>query len=1044
MLLCNRRVVNRCSCFPVRRGKNVLRFKVNAFSLAVATAFWLFLYTSPMYSDVSARISGTVTDPSGALVPQASVAAVNTQTGARQEIRSDAQGYYSFPSLPVGRYDLEVQANGFKDYKENGLVLDVNTALTINIPLQLGQANQQVTVDAAAVQVETTNTQMGEVINSSKMTTVPLNGRSYTDLLALQPGVTPVSSGQYNALSVSGDLNPGSLSVSGQRESSNGFMVNGGNVEEGGAMGTAIIPNLDSIAEFRILTNDFDAEYGNYAGGQINAITKSGTNDFHGDLFEFLRNTDLDARNFYSPTRSSFRQNQFGATFGGRVIRDKLFFFVDYQGTRQILGQDTGNILVPSLADRQGNVADFADQLTGSVNGAFWANQLSQKLGYPVSPGESYYTPGCSSNANCVFPHAVIPQSVIDPIAQNELKYIPTPNSGPYFSTSAFNQNLSDNKGSFRIDYNSPIGAIAGYYFLDNFNLTSPYGGSSVPGFSTVTPGQAQMANIADTENFGPAIVNEFRIHFVRTSTFAGKPQGGVGTSLASLGYAIGPGTLGIVPLDPEMQGVPQTNFNNFSTGVTAFSQGQYNNTYQLMDNFSKVVRTHTLKFGGSLHYDQLTIHDFGANNGSFSFSGVESGNDFADFLIGAPASYTQGVQEPLHLRSHYIGLYGQDSWHVTPKLVLNYGLRWEVTTPWADAFGQLETIVPGQQSRVFPGAPTGWVFPGDPGIPKTLAPVRRNNFAPRIGFAYSPDSSKGLLGKLIGGPGKTSIRASYGIFYTAFEGVTGFNAVGDAPFGYFWVSPTPPLFGTPFVDRNTGNSEGQRFPVAFPPLNVSASNPDNSVNWAGFEPISSSPAYGPHNRVPYAEDYSFSIQRQIRDNTVLGVSYVGTQAHALLSDLEANVGNPGLCLGLSQTSQVAPSSGTCGPFGENGVYTRANGQVVNGTRSPLGNAFGSDGYFVTIGNSNYNSLQVTLRHRSGPLELLAGYTWSKSIDDSSGWGDQINPLDHRLSRSLSSFDVPHNFVFSYHYDLPIDKLFKPNRLTSGWTISGITRFSSG
>ncbi len=1011
----------------------------------VGAAFCLFLLATPMYSDVSARIAGTVTDPSGALVPGAAVSAVNTQTGVKQETHTDTQGYYSFPSLAVGRYDLEVQANGFKAYKVAGLTLDVNTALTANVSLQLGAANQEVTVDAAAIQVETTSSQMGEVINSTKMTTVPLNGRSYTDLLALQPGVTPVSSGQYSALSVSGDLNPGSLSVSGQRESSNGFMVNGGNVEEGGAMGTAIIPNLDSIAEFRILTNDFDAEYGNYAGGQVNAITKSGTNDFHGDLFEFLRNTDLDARNFYSPTRSSFVQNQFGGTFGGRVIRDKLFFFVDYQGTRQILGQSTGDVLVPSLADRTGNVSDLASQLSGNVNGAYWANQLSQKLGYGVAAGEPYYTPGCASSANCVFPNAVIPQSAISPIAQNELKYIPTPNNGQYFSTSAYNQNLNDNKGSFRIDYNSPIGAIAGYYFIDNYNVVSPYsGGSNVPGFSSVTPGQAQMANIADTKNFGPEVVNEFRIHFMRTTAFLNEAQGGTGVSLSSLGYATGVNSLGIVALTPATEGVPQTGFNNYTIGVTGFSTAQYNNTYQVMDNLSRVLGTHTMKFGGSFHYDQLTEHDFGANNGTFSFSGVETGSDFADFLIGAPSSYAQGVQEPLHLRSHYIGLYGQDSWRVTPKLVLNYGLRWEVTTPWADAFGQLETIVPGQQSAVFPGAPTGWVFPGDKGIPKTLAPVRYNNFAPRIGLAYSPDNSSGLLGKLVGGPGKTSIRASFGVFYTAFEGVTGFNAVGDAPFGYFWVSPTPPLLGTPFVDRSTGNPEGQRFPVAFPPLNVSASNPDNAINWAGFTPISSSPAYGTHNRVPYAEDYSFSLQRQIGQNTILGVSYVGTQAHALLSDLEANVGNPGLCLGLSQTSQVAPTSGTCGPFGENGVYVRSNGQVVNGTRSPLGNAFGSDGYFVTIGNSNYNSLQVTLRHRSGPLELLAGYTWSKSIDDSSGWGDQINPVNYRLSRALSSFDVPQNLVFSYHYDLPFDKLFHPNRLTSGWTISGISRFASG
>jgi len=376
-------------------------------------AAFLCLVSPQAWGAVTARISGTVKDPTGAVIPGADVSAVETQTGIKTATKTDSAGFYSFPALAIGRYDLDVRARGFKDFKQTGLILDVNTALQVDIPLQLGEASQEVTVNAAAIQVETTNTQMGEVINDAKMTTVPLNGRSYTDLLALQPGVTPVSSGQYSVLSPSGSLNAGSLSVNGGRESANGFMVNGGNVEEGAFNGTSIIPNLDSIAEFRIITNNFDAEYGNYSGSQINAITKSGTNQFHGDVFEFLRNTDLDARGFFDPTRGKFIQNQFGATAGGRIIRDKLFFFVDYQGTRQIQGQSTGNILVPSAADHQGNVSDMASQLTGTVTGGYWANQLSQKLGYTVTPGEHYYVPGCTLNTDCVFPNAVVPQSVI-------------------------------------------------------------------------------------------------------------------------------------------------------------------------------------------------------------------------------------------------------------------------------------------------------------------------------------------------------------------------------------------------------------------------------------------------------------------------------------------------------------------------------------------------------------------------------------------------------------------------------------------------------
>lgn len=999
-------------------------------------AFILLMTPRELCADITGRISGVVTDSSGSVVPQVTIKVINTDTQVAQDVTSNSEGYYSFPALPVGHYDLEASHQGFKKYQQNGLVLDVNTALRVDITLEVGSVTEQVTVSAAAVQVETTSTQLGEVITSQKMTTVPLNGRTYTDLLALQPGVVPVSSGEYGG--------PGELSVSGQRESANGFMVNGANVQEGAFMATAVLPNLDSLAEFRILTSNFDAEYGNYSGGQVNAITKSGTNQYHGDLFDFLRNTDLDARNFFSPGRAKFIQNQFGGTIGGPILHDKLFFFGDYQDTRQFLGLDTGNIAVPSPADRSGNLADIADQLTGVVNGGYWASILSQRLGYPVSAGESYYTSGCVSNSSCVFPGAVIPTSAVSPAAQKLKQYVALPNNGPYYTTSAYNQNYTQHEGGIRLDFNSlRFGTLFGYYFLQDSATLSPYG-SSFPGFSTSASSRSQLFNLGDTKTFGPTVVNEFHLNYTRYAQNNGKPQGGIGQKLSSFGIVEGSDTLGVYPNDPSIEGVPSIGFNNFSIGVPCCYNLQYNNTYQLIDNFTKVAGKHTIKFGGSVHYDQITKHDHGSNNGSWGFAGTETGSDWADFLIGAPANYTQGVQLPLHSRTHYIGLYGQDSWRVTPNLTLNYGLRWEVTSPWEEAQGQLETLVLGLQSRVFPGAPTGWVFPGDPGIPNTLAPIRYNNFAPRIGIAYAPSSQSGMLGRILGGPGKTSIRAGYGIFYTAFEDATSFVEVGDAPFGYFWSSPTPPMFETPFIDRATGNSERQRFPVAFPPPNVSAANPDNSIDWSFFLPISGSPAFATTNRVPYAEDYTLSIQRQIGTRSLFAIAYVGTQSHALLSSLESNPGDPARCLSVSQLSQVIPGGATCGPFAENGVYTTAAGQTINGTRHPFGNNFGSNQYFATIGNSNYNSLQTTFRHSSDRLEVLLGYTFSKSIDNGSGWQGQIVPTNYRLGRALSAFDLTHNFVASYHYTLPFDRFFSSNRLTSGWVLAGITRFASG
>src|SRR6202046_716821 len=394
------------------------------------------LFAPWCWAGVGGSISGTVKDSSGAVIPRAEVTAINLDKGVRQTTKSDDKGFYTFPVLLVGHFDVEVSCSGFKPYRRTGGIVDANSLLVVDAVLQVGQRSAAVLVSDSAVHVETYSSQMGEVINADQMTDVPLNNRSYTDLLSMQAGVTPSTSITSNtvqdvgasALSPSGDLNPGTVSIHGQREFANAFIVNGSDSEEDVNMGTAIIPNLDSIAEFRILTSNFDAEYGEFSGGQINVVTKSGSNAFHGDLFEFLRNTDLDARNYLSPTRGTFIQNQFGGTVGGPIIRNKIFFFSDYQGTRQIQGTDTGLIPVPSLADRAGNLSDQTNSLTGTVSGPYFASLLSQKLGYAVTTGEAYYMPCCTSSSQCVLPNATIPQVAWSAPAANLLKYIPTPN----------------------------------------------------------------------------------------------------------------------------------------------------------------------------------------------------------------------------------------------------------------------------------------------------------------------------------------------------------------------------------------------------------------------------------------------------------------------------------------------------------------------------------------------------------------------------------------------------------------------------------------
>ena len=1034
-----------------RKKKDMRLWRPNAFVLALLAA-------CGVWAGAGGSISGRVSDPTEAVVSRATVTLVNTQTNVRQSAVTDSNGIYSFPEIAVGTYDIQVEAPGFRLYRRTGLALDTNGALRVDMTLIVGSRTDSITVAAAETHVETVDTQLGEVITGNKIGFVPLNGRSFTDLLALQPGVTPnttitgtsIQAAGAAFLAPSGDLSPGTISINGQREYANGFTVNDADVVERFTMGAAIVPDLDSIAEFRILTGNFDSEYGNYSGGRINVVTRSGTNRYHGSAFDYLRNTALDSRNFFSPERAVYQQNQFGGSFGGPVVKDKLFFYSDYQGTRLKEGVDTGLIQVPSLQNRNGSFSDVANQLTGSVSGQFWANQLASKLGYGVSPGEPYYTPNCTSSAQCVFPNGMIPQRAWSVPAQNLLKYIPAPNlSNGRFSTSADDETLRDDKGAVRMDASTRVGMLSFYYLADDYTLSNPYptlqGGANVPGFGALNLGRSQLATLSDTKSFGPTTVNEFHFSFVRAANIVGTPQETVGTSLASQGFVNASGAPSIIAQRPSIVGVENVNFNSFAIGSTVTGLNQIDNTFEYRDSFSRVIGTHMLKLGGELMFSQVNAIANVQSNGTFAFHGSETGVDFADFLLGIPSFFKQGDAQGFYNRNRYGALYLQDSWRVRRRLTLNFGVRWDVIMPWYEKYNQIQTLVPGEQSVVFPGAPRGLVFPGDPGISRALAPVRWNNFSPRFGLAWAPRGASGLARTLFGDSDKTSIRLGIGRFFSAIEGVSAGVMAGDPPYGSTYSSPAPPLFSNPFITASTGIDNGQRFPIHFPPLNATASNPNSNVNWAPFLPISGLPGYYPGSVSPYTEQYTLSIQRQFGTKTVLTASYVGSQSHHLLTLLEANPGDPALCLSLSRQSQVSPGTPTCGPFGESNVYTSATGQVINGTRPTLGQNFGSVDWLTTIGNSNYNALQVSIRHTSRRLELQSGYTYGKSLDNSSSISEQLNPSNYRATYGPSAFDLKHNFVLSYRYEIPFEHLLGGrNRLTDGWVFSGISRFSTG
>ena len=1013
-----------------------------------------------LLGQTSGRIAGAVKDATGAVITNCQVVLTNPANGIKQNVITGNDGVFTFAAVPVGQYELDVKAEGFNPYRQTAnLKIDVNTALTVDVVLRVVDAGQIVNVTENTAEVRTTDTQIGQTIESKQVVDVPLNGRNYTDLLAVQAGVSPVttsgagntsSGGGFGTVPAAGQANTGQFSIHGQRESDNAYNLNGASVQETIGQQAGIIPNLDSIAEFRILSSNVDAEYGSFTGGIINVVTKSGANVFHGNVFEFFRNTHLDARNYFSPERAVFHQNQYGGTFGGPIRRDKIFFFADYQGQRYIQGIETGFVSVPSLANRAGDFGS-ASAFTGTVNGPYLAKVLSQRLGQQVTQGESFAQ---------VFPNGVIPQRVWGAAPTQMLQYIPKPNVGVnQFSTGEYKRRINDNKVAGRLDANSThFGAFSIYYIHDRYNLNDPYpsglGGATLPGngfaYDASSFGTDQSLIFSNIHTFGAKTVNETRFGSTRLNNSIGQPKGGVGVSLASQG--IQSGGEGIIQGFPSQAGVEGLFFNGFSIGTNPFSLIQVNDTYDLSDSLTRTAGNHTFKFGGRYTWYRVKQAPNLVANGTYSFfaSGNQTtGNDYADFLLGLPDFYSQQSSPAFYERAANGALFAQDSYRVRANLTLNYGLRWDYVTPWAEKYHQTTTFVQGVQSQTFPGAPLGYLVPGDVlpdghKIPDGIAATPLNNYSPRLGLAYAPNVSNGILGAVTGGPGKTSIRLGGGRFITSPQGLTVAYPTGNPPYGLTYTSPESPLMETPFIGALSGTQYVQQFPVRVPSYDVSPKNPDNSVDWSRYYPISGAGSVYYKNKTGYAMQYTLSVDRQIGANSLLSVGYIGSLGRHLLTVHSANPGNPALCLSVSQTSQVASGSPTCGPFAENLVFTRRDGTVINGTRGPFPNQIGTDAYYENMGNSKYNGLEVTFKRTTGPLSLLASYTYSKSYDQTSNIQEQVDPYDYHRLDGISAFDLKHDFVVSYNYDLPLARLWRPDRLTSGWALSGITRFASG
>jgi hypothetical protein len=915
---------------------------------------------------------------------------------------------------------------------------------------------ESISVDASAVQIQTVTTALGTTIESPQILAMPLNGRSYLDLLSLQPGVAPANTnGNYNDRSPSSGLynSSGNVSTNGQPEFANAFLVNGAEVNETKNMGAGLIPDADSIAEFRLLTNSFSAEYGKFTGAVMNTVTKSGTNAIHGTLFEFYRNQGLDAINYFDPSKAALKQHQFGGVVGGPIWRDKLFFFVDYQGTRQVAGASTGNLQVLSDDERNGIFPDSV--LTNTVQGAAWASTLVSRGGGTITAGVTTYdqlgtavtTTGLDSNGNPISVPGRDISAYIDPVTKLTLPFIPNANQGNGFNfdDSSHSGTLSDTNTAQRIDFlNHKTGDWSFYYHYDKATGVQPVynnnGVENVPGFPVTVPSRNQLFVMSNTKTIGSSAVNVARISFFRTQVHTAQPSAGSAIpSYSQYGFNTDPTTGGLVntgtPGYPSS--LPTLFFNNFGVGNNWLNLYQPETSYGVGDTFSKSMGNHSVTFGGDFRYYQLNARNECGPNGYYNFNGAETGGDVSDYYIGAPNQFVQCSIQLLDNRTRYGALFGQDSWKVKPNLTVNYGLRWDVPRPWSDVYGRLTTPVPGEQSVKFPNSPPGNLVPGDPGVPSTISPTRWNNFGPRLGIAYSPSGG-------IWGQDKTSIRAAFGIYYLGVADNGNFGILGDAPWGLYWASPAPTEFASPYITRSNGVTQGQHFPFIFP----SGPGPFPDFQFGSLMPLYV-PGYYNKNKTTTANHYNVSIQRQLDKSTVLTVAYVGSQDHHIEHGEDLLWGDSALCLSLSGVS--------CGPGGEGNVYTQGGNTYFGTFTGAINNqgisqnyhnssggpvvAFASATYLQNSGNSNYNSLQVSAERRARDVTFLASYTYAKSLDDVSAKWDPRTPS---RAYGLSSFDMRHNLVLSYNWTLPFDRLLGPRRMTQGWHITGITRFNTG
>jgi hypothetical protein len=933
---------------------------------------------------IRATVTGRVTDHSGAVLPKAKITITNTGTNETRAVESGDDGNYTIPQLPPGDYTLSVEREGFTKSIINRFTLETGQGARLDIALQPKSIIVDVEVTAVTPVVSAEDAAIGNVVDQKKIVELPLNGRNYLQLALLQPNV--FAPAQNSTLGFRGGFN-----VAGNSEIANNYLLDGIDNNDETTNQPSHTPILDGVREFKVLTGTYSAEYGRQAGGQVIVTTKSGTNDFHGSAFEFHRNSALDARNFFAPSKPSFRRNQFGGVIGGPIRKDRTFFFGGYEGQRRGQ-QEAGLANVPTLAMKQG---DFS-----AVPNLF--------LRDPLKTGVCNAT----SQAAC-FPGNKIPQDRINAAGAGLLALYPDPNlAGANNFASAGTGRFGVNQWSFRIDHKlrENMNLFGSYQFADStefYPITNPLcSARAVPGFGCDEMQRTQHLTLNWTWTISPRLINEARAGYSRFGFYRLQQDRDVDV-VNRLGIR-GLTDTGVTPFN---NGAPELIVSGFPTigGANNLPQGRHDNTYHYVESMTFTNGAHTMKWGADVRRFLYNSFFTSFGRGSFRFDGRYTGHAVADMLLGATFQADRNLGEPFHnAKTFSSGYYFQDDWKITPKLTLNLGLRYELNLPPIENTDKIASFDPATNTIKVAGGREAFLSNGAlllrdrPDVGRRLWETDKNNFAPRVGLAYRPFDDT-----------KTVIRAGFGSFYN-------YQIVGNGI--------TPLSRNSPFRQRQTSG-----------PFAATARPLPNVADAFSGAPSVVPPGIDENFRTAYVNQWSLGVQRELAQNLVLDVSYLGSSGHKLP-------------LGVNINQAFQPSAQCV-------ATPSAPGCSVNARRPFQGFGSITGGFIESAGNSNYHGMTVRIERRfASGLSFLSSYSWSKSIDDGSGIstgsdssGVAQDARNLRAERAVSDFDVTHRWVLSYVYDLPFGKgrRIAPSSkvadlLVSGWQMTGIMTMQTG